>query len=165
MASFTCSYCDIEKPEEDFDRTQCQRARRRNKAMCRRCLKHRALVGLYGLTIKQYDAMLEAQDHCCACCHDAFDENTETPHVDHNHDTGVVRALLCARCNLAIGHLKEQPVRALQAAHYLLDHEEAPRSRKSLRKLCRQLLGRTEKKTSHPKVAVASDHAGAAVRV
>lgn len=155
VITFVCSHCDVEKGEDDFDRTQLTRARRKTRAMCRRCLKHRQLLAQYGLSIKAYETMLADQNSCCACCGDVFAANM-SPHVDHNHATGVVRALLCARCNLAIGHLKESPCRALQAAQYLLEHEGAVQSAgslKQLRNLCRRVLGQATPKK--PK----SDHA------
>lgn len=61
----------------------------------RRGLKHR-----YNLTVEQYDAMLEKQDGKCAVC-----GRSGTLYVDHDHDTGVVRGLLCPRCNTCMNVL------------------------------------------------------------
>lgn len=73
----------------------------------------------YGMTIEQYEAMLERQGGLCASCGDPFEK---TPHVDHNHETGVVRELLCGPCNLAVGHLKDSAPRAMALALYLERH-------------------------------------------
>lgn len=71
------------------------------------------LLNDYGLTVEQYDEMLLAQDGVCAICRKP--ETVTDPRygqvralaVDHNHRTGEVRALLCARCNMAIGMLDD----------------------------------------------------------
>ena len=47
--------------------------------------------------------------------------------VDHNHDTGVVRGLLCSRCNTGIGLLGEDPARIIAAAMYLMNHSNHSR--------------------------------------
>jgi hypothetical protein len=39
--------------------------------------------------------------------------------VDHNHETGKIRGLLCHHCNLAVGWIRDDPDRALRAAEYL----------------------------------------------
>jgi hypothetical protein len=62
----------------------------------------------YGLTPDQFDALLEAQDGKCALCH-AEDHGRSTVkasswNIDHNHQTGAVRGLLCTSCNTALGH-------------------------------------------------------------
>lgn len=73
-----------------------------------------------------YQAMHDAQNGVCAIC---FEPETNVSKfgkvhalsVDHDHRRGVVRALLCARCNRAIGQLKDRPELAARMAHYLLD--------------------------------------------
>lgn len=67
----------------------------------------------YKLTEEQLDELL-AQDTCAIC------GSTEKLCIDHDHRTGEVRSRLCFSCNLAIGHLKDDPVLALRAAEYLL---------------------------------------------
>lgn len=70
----------------------------------------------YDLTIEEFDAMREAQGFACAICRELFDR---TPHVDHDHETGAVRGLLCSSCNTGLGHFKDDPVRIAAAAVYL----------------------------------------------
>lgn len=78
------------------------------------------LKRLYGITLAQYDEMLRTQNNLCAIC------QTDTPGrglpsfvVDHCHDTGRVRGLLCHHCNLALGHFKDNPVLLKAAQGYL----------------------------------------------
>jgi len=57
------------------------------------------LMKLYGITIEEYDRMLENQKGCCAICdRDAANFKTRLA-VDHNHITGEIRGLLCSYCN------------------------------------------------------------------
>jgi len=64
--------------------------------------KRRAkLLKLYGLTLEQYDTMLEAQGGSCVTC--GGNNNGKRLVVDHCHKTGKVRGLLCNRCNSAMG--------------------------------------------------------------
>jgi hypothetical protein len=57
-------------------------------------------VGLYGLSLWEYEDYLEMQDNACAICHAIPDNNLS---VDHDHLTGKVRGLLCGPCNRALG--------------------------------------------------------------
>ena len=50
-----------------------------------------------GVTVEQYDAMLDAQGGGCAICGNP--PKTRRLDVDHDHRTGKVRGLLCHRCN------------------------------------------------------------------
>ncbi len=67
---------------------------------------------LYGITLEQYNAMLEDQGGVCAICKLAetrIDKRTKTIArltVDHSHITGAVRSLLCQRCNVTVGILE-----------------------------------------------------------
>lgn len=71
----------------------------------------------YGVDQIMFDAMYFEQDGECAICH-----ANEATHVDHNHETGEVRELLCHGCNAAIGLLLEDPQRLVSATLYLMEH-------------------------------------------
>lgn len=90
--------------------------------------KHR-LKREYGLTEAEYEAMFLAQAGVCAICQQA---SSETLAVDHNHKTGAVRALLCSKCNTALGLLGEDADRLMAAATYLLQHEDVLRMEEAL---------------------------------
>ncbi len=70
-------------------------------------------VKQYGLTIEQYDQMLESQNHVCAICFQpetAFDSRlkvTKKLAIDHCHKTAKIRGLLCSRCNLGLGRFED----------------------------------------------------------
>lgn len=59
----------------------------------------------YGLSFAQYEALLELQGRICAIC-GGIEPSGRALSVDHNHDTGKVRGLLCGRCNMRLGVLE-----------------------------------------------------------
>jgi hypothetical protein len=77
----------------------------------------------YGITLQQYAVMLEEQGGTCAICR-TDDWGKRGPCVDHNHTTNKVRAILCGRCNTAIGQLRENPAIIRAAADYIERHNQ-----------------------------------------
>jgi hypothetical protein len=71
----------------------------------------------YGITIDAYEEKHDAQYAMCAICQEP--ENGKRLGVDHCHDTGKVRALLCDRCNTLIGRVKDSSAILRNAATYL----------------------------------------------
>jgi len=61
----------------------------------------RQTLARYGLTLEQYDAILQSQGGVCAVC--KMDRGTRRMAVDHDHKTNKVRGLLCQFCNTALG--------------------------------------------------------------
>lgn len=86
-------------------------------------LRKRVLAG-YGLTLEAYDEMVTKQDGCCAICK-TFEPLTRTGvwPIDHCHETGRVRALLCNSCNLGLGAFRDDPDRLRAAAEYVERHK------------------------------------------
>lgn len=77
---------------------------------------------LYGLTSKSYEALIESQKNCCAICGTGFswtDGHNRKPHIDHDHKTKQVRAILCGRCNIGIAAFLEKPMLLHAASEYL----------------------------------------------
>lgn len=73
----------------------------------------------YGITLAEHDAMLTLQGNCCAGCSGLEPGGKGTWHVDHCHDTGKVRGLLCRGCNAALGLVKDSPETLRKLALYL----------------------------------------------
>ena len=73
----------------------------------------------YGLTQARYEEMLADQGGGCAICGRPPRPDIAL-HVDHDHETGVVRGLTCFRCNNALGDFNDD-VRLLDAASAYLD--------------------------------------------
>lgn len=88
-------------------------------------MRDKGLRRFYGMTLAEYEAMREAQGHRCAIC---GREETVTAwgkvralSVDHDHETGAIRGLLCAKCNRGLGMFRDDPDVLDQAAEYLRD--------------------------------------------
>ncbi len=91
--------------------------RERYRAKYRERRKARHLASEYRLTPSERAKMERRQRGKCAAC-----GMKAKLHVDHHHDTGIVRGLLCHGCNTAAGLLDEDPARASGLAAYLRQH-------------------------------------------
>lgn len=91
--------------------------RRRNP----RALKNAQLKYAYGITIDQFESMLSAQGNKCAVCTKEFSE-TLSPYVDHSHENGNVRSLLCLHCNTGLGNFRDDRSLLKAAIDYLENH-------------------------------------------
>ena len=87
--------------------------------------KLRNLKEHYGLTKDAFDAMLEDQGYSCAICGVEHEQLKTGLHVDHDHSTGYIRALLCGNCNRGLGAFLDDPKIAEQAASYLRKYGKA----------------------------------------
>ena len=76
----------------------------------------------YGISLDQYEEIRESQNYLCGICTKDSREMTYHMHVDHNHETGKVRGLLCAPCNVFLGVIKDCPEKLERAKNWL--HKE-----------------------------------------
>lgn len=79
-----------------WEKQSAQKARELHK------LRNRKLKARYGIDIEQYDAMLKTQNGVCKIC-SSVNLDGKRLHVDHCHQTGKVRGLLCNGCNRKLG--------------------------------------------------------------
>lgn len=75
-----------------------------------------------GANMAKYNALLSAQKGRCAICNRHISNFKRQFAVDHCHKTGKVRSLLCANCNLALGHVGDSIVRLKTMIKYLESH-------------------------------------------
>lgn len=78
----------------------------------------------FGITIDDYEKMYQEQGGSCLICGAHESCNSHRLAVDHCHETGKVRGLLCKSCNVGIGNLKDNYDLCLRAARYLLEFEK-----------------------------------------
>lgn len=92
-------------------------------AICKGCWQDRHwgknLKRLYGITPDDYSRMFADQDGCCKICGAHQSSQKRRLYVDHCHETGKVRGLLCHRCNTSISNFECSPELLLRAYEYL----------------------------------------------
>lgn len=78
------------------------------------------LMRSYGINLKEYERLYARQNGLCAICHEPEKGKTRLfLAVDHSHDTGQVRGLLCSRCNTALGLFNDSITNLMAAVWYL----------------------------------------------
>jgi hypothetical protein len=147
-----CAHCKAVKPIAEFNRSGkryqsfCRKCGEKVGTEARRIKKEngesviinrkdylkrnmwRKMRAKYGIDREQYEALVEAQGNACAICkkpEKEMDGQRGTPlrlSVDHDHETGKVRGLLCRQCNIGIGRLKESVEILQNAIDYLKSH-------------------------------------------
>lgn len=114
-----CTGCEFRKPYMDYRKEPTRRdgfqARCKSCEAAVRTKQYRRRV--YGLSEVDYLAMKQLQGCRCAICGTHEDERPLV--VDHCHQTGKVRGLLCQPCNGALGILGDNADRLLSAICYL----------------------------------------------
>lgn len=129
----TCSRCKQKKSKSEFCRNrlnsdglhlQCKtchsESQRKYRKQNKRKIQDHRLRKRYGISIDDYDRMATTQGHKCAICGGQnFGKNRSRFCVDHDHETGQIRALLCNKCNRGIGYLNDDPDLLERAADYI----------------------------------------------
>lgn len=88
------------------------------RALPKEKLREYHVKAYYGISPEEYNALLQKQSGRCAICEQP---PKKTLHVDHCHETGRVRGLLCHFCNIGLGHFGEDIERMKRAIRYLED--------------------------------------------
>ena len=88
-------------------------------------IENQRLKDRYKITLQQYEEMFQKQNGLCAICNQPEmnkhqNGKIKSLSVDHDHETGEVRSLLCSRCNCGLGNFKDNPEILLKAYNYLL---------------------------------------------
>lgn len=79
----------------------------------------------YGMAVEEYESMRAAQGGCCAICGiDSESSLFKRLYVDHDHDTQIIRGLLCYRCNASLGQFGDN-LKGLQKVLDYLKHAES----------------------------------------
>ena len=117
----TCKTCGETKDDNAF---------RTNRGSCKKCCRSKRkpetpeqkrdyqLRTRYGITLAQYEQMYEEQRGECYIC-----SKSNKLFVDHCHETGQVRGLLCHHCNLVLGHAFDNPHILRLAAIYIENND------------------------------------------
>lgn len=112
----TCCHCKQHKSTDSF--TKRSQSKDGHHYYCRECSKKFSakfeldnpdykLMKNYGISKEDYTSMLKNQNHSCAVCCTPQKSISRALDVDHDHQSGKVRGLLCNKCNQALGLLKD----------------------------------------------------------
>lgn len=130
MDTKTCIRCGEDKPLDNFyaRKNQCKPCLREKQSLYRNSrpnfnLSHN-LKQRYGITIEEYQTFIANQNFACAICTVEISDAVEykagrSVVVDHNHETGEVRGILCSKCNLVLGQARESTDVLYRAIVYL----------------------------------------------
>ncbi len=114
-----CRTCNREKAPHLFyssPKWTCKSCFRKTAAY--RSQRDRYLQSSYGITIDEYDMLLEWNHGKCWIC--GGGSGGKNLAVDHNHDNGKIRGLLCKRCNGILARWKSNPEVMFTAASYVV---------------------------------------------
>lgn len=136
-----CRLCSDEKPIDRFSwrndskkyRTECKdclnvlkrsqprygKWHKENPERVKELNKRSGLRKNYGITLEYYNEMKESQNHMCKICGTDSPNNHGQFCVDHCHETGKIRGLLCDICNRGLGYFKDNVNFLESAAKYL----------------------------------------------
>jgi len=106
--SNTCKTCTKSYRKEYYkleDKDEKWRKQREDRRSNKDRERNRKYIHKYGITLTEYDTMVELQQNCCAIC--GIPPVNERLVVDHCHTSGAIRGLLCGSCNRALGLFKD----------------------------------------------------------
>lgn len=132
----TCRKCNASKPITHFATNGKSGRGQRWRHSCRLCdyiarsirgrketptqRRQWSLKRNYGLTPETYQALLDIQEGLCKICRCTPEASTKgVLYVDHDHITGLIRGLLCNRCNSGLGQFADSVGLLQSAIHYL----------------------------------------------
>lgn len=127
-----CPVCNVDKEESKYWKNQylcieCQKSKQKNSWKSRTPLKRleQHLKYKYGITHDEFMSTWKLQNGCCAICSDELPdlivyENRKRGYaIDHNHETGEFRGILCLQCNTLLGMAKDSVDVLKYAIQYL----------------------------------------------
>jgi hypothetical protein len=117
----TCQSCGKDISDRRRDTKWCSDAcSRAGRPQHREIVQRSKLKTQYGMTLDDYDAMLERQGGGCAICGTTeIRGNGKRQSIDHCHDSNRVRGILCGNCNRGLGYFDHDPDVLAAAANYL----------------------------------------------
>lgn len=117
LPNYCCSVCSATKPESEFYVKD--RETGRKDATCKACRIIQARERTLGVTQEDYLRMYtEQQGRCGICRKRLYSKRFKAFAVDHNHETGKIRGLLCGNCNTGLDLFKEDPIALARAIEW-----------------------------------------------
>ena len=123
-----CVLCARVMGREKDHRIKADPVRKAARDAYQKAHHRKTALAVYSLTVEEYLALAEAQDECCAICGAVGLASRELVSVadrkyllavDHCHETGQIRGLLCTRCNSLLGMARDSEEILMAAVRYL----------------------------------------------
>lgn len=132
-----CSKCKKKYPSTSDYFYKNKNAKMGLDSWCKICKSNydhkRHKIYRYGISLNKVNKIINEQKNRCAICGQLFDviynNNKEkitirSPRVDHNHKSGIIRGILCNRCNILLGMVKDNIFILIKAAEYLYEDKK-----------------------------------------
>jgi nitrate/TMAO reductase-like tetraheme cytochrome c subunit len=117
MQTFECKKCHQTKERSEFYPLLPRKPDKPDVGSCKTCQQDAYYLKKYNVTRTELNKMKSDQNGQCKICQSSL--GSRGIHLDHNHETGHIRGLLCPNCNKGIGLLKDDPTACTRAAVYL----------------------------------------------
>jgi hypothetical protein len=114
-----CKLCAREMLEEYYNTESGKAVKKYDYIRNKIRQKNNKLKKEFGITLDEYNVMLNNQNNGCAICHRTEKENKKMLAVDHSHETMKNRALLCSSCNILIGFIEKNKLNIDDIKNYL----------------------------------------------
>ena len=133
-----CTKCNIPKKNSEYPKKTGDRRLRKYSSICKLCNKDRwkkyirspkeskeyKLKYFFNLSYNDWELLKIKQNNSCAICNKSQDTLTKTMAVDHDHNTGKIRGLLCDSCNLGLGKFQDNIEILENALKYMKENEK-----------------------------------------
>lgn len=133
-----CTMCNISKKNSEYPKKVGDRRLRKYSSICKICNKDRwkkyikspielktyKLKYFFNLSYADWEELKIKQNNSCAICNKSQDILIKTMAVDHDHNTGKVRGLLCDSCNLGLGKFQDNIEILENALKYMKENEK-----------------------------------------
>ena len=116
-----CVDCLEIKAYEEFGKKGC---------ICKRCQVQRLRCRTYNISREELEALNTGVCGICGTTESGYYDF----HIDHDHETGEIRGLLCNTCNLGLGHFKDNPALLEAAVQYLKEAQDGSNDKTSSNK-------------------------------
>ena len=81
--------------------------------------KHFRLKRRYGITLERFNDLIKEQNGRCALCGNSLNDAGKRTHVDHCHETKIIRGVVCSKCNVGLGQFDDSVDQLRGAIAYL----------------------------------------------
>ena len=112
---------DFRKDNNNYKET-CKQYNLKNKQKFKKDSKRRYLKYAYNLSSEEYSTLLKNTKGSCIICKNSFTKD-RIPHIDHDHNSGKIRTIICGQCNRGLGYFNERKLSLFNSIFYLIKYK------------------------------------------